>query len=181
QLQSPLLSLPAELRNAIYQHLLHSQTASSSRITSRTHPPYSSNPSPPSDVHTAILRTCRQIHHEATPILYSSANVFTAHPTLLSRLPHLLDPSRPVLMSSCADRISRWRVFVRLDTDARFGRAEARNAFDGCEELTVVAWQAQFGSSDYSALDAFLGVRGVRKARVKGTSDGFARWLEGLM
>ncbi|KAA6416012.1 MAG: hypothetical protein FRX48_00731 [Lasallia pustulata] len=53
----PFLSLPGEIRNIIYEHLL---------IGGRD---ATANP------HTQILRTCKQVNHEATGILYAE-NVF---------------------------------------------------------------------------------------------------------
>ncbi|SLM36869.1 hypothetical protein LPUS_06569 [Lasallia pustulata] len=54
---SPLLSLPAEVRNIIYRHLLIGGRAATAAP------------------HAQILRTCKQINHEATGILYAE-NVF---------------------------------------------------------------------------------------------------------
>ncbi|SLM33677.1 hypothetical protein LPUS_00809 [Lasallia pustulata] len=56
----PFLSLPAELRNVIYRHLLVGGPDT-------TAPP-----------HAQILRTCKQVNHEATDILYAE-NTFNLY------------------------------------------------------------------------------------------------------
>ena len=57
-----------------------------------------------------------------------------------------------------------------------------REAFDGVEELEVEVFRASFEAGCYRALDGYVGVRGVRKARVHGSIEPrFARWLERCM
>lgn len=78
--------------------------------------------------------------------------------------------------------IRRFRIRVRLDADAPFDAASAAASFSGCELLEVEAWQASFmAAGPDAAMRAFEGVRGVGKARVWGSTDGweeYARWLE---
>lgn len=72
---------------------------------------------------------------------------------------------------------------MRLDCDPHFTAEAVNRAFTGVEELTVEVFQAQFGSSDCTVLKLFEGVRGVKKAKVGGSS-GFSvyqGWLESIM
>lgn len=177
---SPLLSLPGEIRNMIYRLLLTSPRLQVlRRILARNHcSPYVLEAIP---VTVAILSTCKQIHTEATPILYTE-NVFTAHPSLLIQMPCLVNPSKPICTPEIGRRIRRWYVAVRLDTDARFKEEEVTLAFSGAEELEVEATEAMFRSAGNGILMLFKGVRGVGTARVHGSvADDFARWLESSM
>ncbi len=55
-------------------------------------------------------------------------------------------------------------------------------AFSGVEELEVEVFQASYGTSDFSVLELFQGIRGVGRARVFGrVTRGFATWLERCM
>ncbi|KAF2087794.1 hypothetical protein K490DRAFT_18988, partial [Saccharata proteae CBS 121410] len=177
---SPLLRLPAELRIQIYSDLLTSpHIPSLRRLAARNY--FSTSVLPGPAVHTNILCTCRQIFWEATPILYGE-NSFAAHPQLLTKMPFLVDKSRPIVQSSAAQRIRRWSLNVRLDTDPLFSLEDATRAFSGAEEVEIDVWQAQFEACDYSVLRLFEGVRGVGRARVKGSVErGFASWLELVM
>ncbi|KAF2138867.1 uncharacterized protein K452DRAFT_194578, partial [Aplosporella prunicola CBS 121167] len=179
---SPFLRLPAELRNEIYSLLLTSPTIPALQRKAARCTTYSAARAlPRADIHPAILQTCRQIHAEATPMLYGR-NTFAAHPSLLSGLPNLVQPSRPVTAPSVANLIRNWRLAVRLDTDARFSAKDAARAFSGAESLDIEAWQAQFEAADYSVLRLFEEVRGVRRVRVHGSVEPrFARWLELVM
>ena len=57
-----------------------------------------------------------------------------------------------------------------------------REAFDGVEELEVEVFRASFEAGCYRALDGYVGLRGVRRARVHGSIEPeFARWLERCM
>lgn len=175
---SPLLALPAELRNSIWTQLLVVLPSQPRDAKVKSH------------LHPALLRVNRQINTEATPILYG-ANTFTASASLLTGLPSLLTSSRdlrpplfpPIVHPRVTALIRKWFLRVRLDTDPRFDRVQAAEAFSGVEELEIEAFQAMFSSSDYAVLELFEGVRGVGKARVLGSvGDGkYAEWLASCM
>lgn len=175
-----LLALPAEIRNQIYEHLLTSpmlpglrRAICSNHVSSYVLPPLPLTP--------ALLSTCRQIYAEAMPFLYT-LNTFTASPSLLTSMPYLMDPSRPILCPGVSDRITRWYVNLRIDCDPRFTESDVTAAFSGVEELEVEATQAMFRASGNAVLMLFRGVRGVGKAVVQGSVErGFAEWLENSM
>lgn len=172
-LQQPpcLLSLPAELRLEVYAYLLLSRLH---------HVPRHLLPFGPL-LYPAILSTCRLVNAEATALLYAH-NIFTAHSSLLTSLPHHASPQRPLLAPSCVSQVRHWRIVVRLDCDVRFSVEAARRAFNGAETLVVEAEQSMFKGAGYGVLLALEGVRGVKVARVKGGVDpDIARWLEGRM
>ncbi|KAI0400574.1 hypothetical protein F4802DRAFT_619752 [Xylaria palmicola] len=76
------------------------------------------------------------------------------------------------------------RVAVRLDAEPRFSRADAAAQLTGMAEVVVDAWQAEWRDAGAGALRLLEGVRGVRAARVTGSTGGFeayARWLERAM
>lgn len=209
---SPLLALPAELRNAIYTYILvlvPPSTASTAANTAAAAGPKAHGPShlsPPNvtqpRLHADLLRTCRQIHAEATPILYGG-NVFSAHASLLAGLPALLVPPAaastpsgsgpvpralwnrlaPVVHSRPAALIRRFHLRVRLDTDPGFCAAGAEASFGGAAELELDVSQAMFGGCGFGVLALFEGVRGVGRAAVRGSvGDGrYAAWLEESM
>lgn len=178
---SRLLALPAELRTQIWSLLLlHDPTPPPSVL-----PNNSPRPCPS----VALLRTCHQLQHEATPILYGG-NIFAAHGSLLTSLPALLvttHPHRtlgPVTSPRLLRLITRFRLAVRLDVDARFTRRQATEAFSGVAELVVDVFQSMYGSCDFGVLRLLEDVRGVGKAGVVGSvGDGrYAAWLaEGMM
>jgi hypothetical protein len=173
---SRLLLLPAEIRVAIWELVVIHQTSSST--------PKTRNFSPAS-----LLRTCKQVNHETTPILYQ-ANTFLAHPSLLASLPSFLlraQPTRltlpPVTCSRVAKLIRRFFIHVRLDVDPRFSKAQASEDFSDLESLEIEVFQSMYGSCDFTNLQLFEGVRGVGKAVVQGSvGDGnYARWLEACL
>ncbi|UNI19067.1 hypothetical protein JDV02_005284 [Purpureocillium takamizusanense] len=204
------LSLPPEIRLQIYALLLilppyskydlppcdyhHHHNSSSSH----------SSPSPPSqhhhahqqvsqkqhqhqqhDIHPALLQTCRLIHLEASPILYS-LNTFVAHPSLLASFPRLRPRWRggPVREARALARLRRFHLTLRLDCDLPFSRDRAARAFSGADALVVDAVQAVFLGVGCANLRVLEGVRGVGRARVVGSTTGFedyVRWLEGVM
>lgn len=174
--------LPAELRNIIYRLLLTLKLAPHlRRLSITTSRAAGSSSKPPPYVCLNLLATCRQINTEASPILYAE-NTFIAHPNLLTNVPHLLDPGRPLRVPACARRIRRWYIHVRLDTDARFTVDEVQAAFSGAEELVVEASQAMYRAAGNGVLMLFTSVRGVGEAHVFGSvADSFARWLEKSM
>ncbi|KAH8725859.1 hypothetical protein GQ44DRAFT_205405 [Phaeosphaeriaceae sp. PMI808] len=176
QQDSPFFRLPAELRNQIYEELLCPEITPIKQLAQRNH---HLTPTPP--LYPSILSTCRKAHEEATDLLYSTA-VFHAHPSLLASLPHLTSPAAPVLYPSMLAKIRRWQLALRLDTDPQFTMAQATASFSGAEYLEIRVWQSQFGCCDSSVLRLFLGIRGVRVAKVVGSANAeLARWLEGRM
>ena len=79
-------------------------------------------------------------------------------------------------------KIRRWQLTIRLDTDPRFSAEQATAAFSGAEYLEIRVWQSMFDGADCSVLKLFLGVRGVKVAKVGGSAEsGLARWLEARM
>lgn len=177
QTQSPFFRLPAELRNQIYHELLCSNTPSPKQLLQysqeRRHAPQ--------PIYPAILRTCKRIHEEAQDLLYST-HIFHAHPSLLTSLPHLVSPLKPLLAPAAIAKIRRWHVSLRLDTDPQFTAAQATRAFSGAEYLEIHAWQSMFDGCDDGVLRLFMGVRGVGVAKVTGCAEGaVARWLEERM
>lgn len=166
------LRLPGEIRNQIYGLLLIAPPPSTPRQLG-------SNP----PIYPEILRVCRQIHREATDILYGK-NIFIAHYSLLSSLPQLRRWQHPVTSSGLIAMIKRYHIYVRLDCDPRFTVETARDAFTGMEDLTIEVFQSQFGSSDYTVLRLFEEIRGVKRARVFGSVTAFPEyisWLESAM
>ncbi|KAF2468776.1 uncharacterized protein BDR25DRAFT_175385, partial [Lindgomyces ingoldianus] len=184
QLQSPLLRLPAELRNQIYGYLLCPDTSSLSALKSKKNDLAVrgfNETSTSIQLYPGILSTCRKIHGEAHSLLYTT-HIFHAHPSLLASLPHLASKSRPVLYPSVTGKIRRWQISLRLDTDPRFTAQQARAAFSGAEYLEIRVWQAQFEACNWDVLKLFLGVRGVQVARVGGSVDlELSEWLEKVM
>lgn len=187
QSSSPLLSLPPELRNAIWSLVLVHDT---DRETARPLPrsPTLGQALRSERLCASVLRSCKQANKEGTPILYGD-NTFVAHSSLLAALPALLlraSPTRiaaPVKHRRVADMIRRYHVHVRLDTDPRFTRLHAEESFTGVEELEIEVFQSMYGSCDFSVLQLFEGVRGVGKAVVQGSvGDGrYADWLARCM
>lgn len=172
---SRLLLLPAEIRISIWELVvIHHQCSKAPTIKNHNFYPAS------------LLRTCKQINCEATPILYQS-NTFLAHPSLLASLPSFLlrtQPTRltlsPVTHSRVSKLIRRFFIHVRLDVDPRFSTSQATESFSGAETLEIEVFQSMYGSCDFANLQLFEEVRGVGKAVVQGSiGDGnYARWLE---
>ncbi|TKA23186.1 hypothetical protein B0A50_07579 [Salinomyces thailandicus] len=171
QSASALLSLPAELRNAIWTYVL----------VQPLRQPHALCPN--------VLRTCKQANFEGSPILYGE-NTFEAHTSLLAALPSCLlltKPRRitlpPVTHPRVAQMIRRYYMYVRLDTDPRFSQSQTEESFNGAEELEIEVFQSMYGSCDFSVLKLFEGIRGVGKAVVHGSvGDGrYAGWLAEVM
>jgi hypothetical protein len=76
--------------------------------------------------------------------------------------------------------ITRYHIRIRLDNDPNFISTKATEAFTGVEELTIEVFQAQYGGSDYRTLRLFEGIRGVKKARVYGSTTAFPEYVEWL-
>ncbi|CAK1361695.1 hypothetical protein CB0940_02962 [Cercospora beticola] len=177
QSSSPLLSLPSELRNAIYELLLIHDIRYPLHQRRRPHDRFCAN----------ILRTCKQVHAEAAPILYGE-NTFLAHANLLTTLPAFLlfklpnnkTTLPPVLYPSVTKLIKRFFFHVRLDIDSRYTKEQATECFTGLEYLEIEVFQPSYGTCDFTVLKLLEGVRGVGKAVVGGSvGDGnYARWLE---
>ncbi|KAI6090779.1 hypothetical protein F4821DRAFT_227851 [Hypoxylon rubiginosum] len=171
-----LVTLPPEIRHEILKHLLVMPEDAPSP-SSKT---YSQEPGL---IHTAILRANRQLYAEAQPLLYRS-NTFLVHNTLLTELPQLRRSYRPVLSEDAAAQIERFHVSVRLDAEPGYDRAAATRHLSGKEEVVLEAAQSTFQGAGPEVLTLFEGVRGVRRARVVGSTEGFedyARWLERAM
>ncbi|KAI8952476.1 hypothetical protein F4801DRAFT_540969 [Xylaria longipes] len=201
-----LLNLPPEIRLEIYAHLLtvpsHSQRSPplspSSAISTPSSSSSSSSPSPAPfftrqvpfyPLHPNILRACRQLHAECTPVLYSS-NTFLAHTSLLTTFPSFFSPSHPrkayapIRSASLASLVTRYRLRLRLDAEPQFERDGVTAQFSGKSEVVIEVWQAEWRGAGPDALRLFEGVRGVRTARVTGCTSGFeayAQWLERAM
>ena len=168
--------LPAELRNEVYKELLCAGTLPLSKLAEHPGSTYKHEA-----IHPAILSTCRKIHDEAADLLYATP-VFNAHPSLLTSLPHLTSFAKPVVCPSVLQKIRRWHLTIRLDTDPRFTTAQATAAFSGAEFVRIHVWQSMFDGCDASVLQLFTGVRGVKVARVSGSADAeLSRWLEKSM
>jgi hypothetical protein len=174
--QQPLSDKPSPVYTLCLTNLTLHQLQ---RLTTRNH--LSAYLLPPLNLTPSLLRTCRQIHAEALPILYGH-NTFCAHPTFLTSIPFLLTNTRPVTCAANIRRIKRWYVQVRLDTDAGFSRAQISHAFSGAVELEVEVWHAMYAAADLTVLRLFEGVRAVRRARVGGGVErSYAAWLESVM
>lgn len=181
-----LLQLPPELRNHIWRLLLLQdiQTKRGSHWhsisdASKRRARFCAN----------VLRTCKQVHSEATPILYGE-NVFSAHRNLLATLPSFVlhlssDPvcCPPVTNARVTKLIRRFHVFVRLDTDPRYSMRQVEESFNGVEELHIDVFQSMYGSCDFSVLKLFEGVRGVGKVVIEGSLGDrkYADWLAAVL
>ncbi|KAK5109268.1 hypothetical protein LTR62_007142 [Meristemomyces frigidus] len=184
QSTSRLLALPAELRTAIWTLLLvHDIDHEASIPINQLPVDYATQRQ---RVHATILRTCKQANAEGTPILYGE-NIFSAHASLLATLPYFLlrhTPTQvishtPITTARVAAFIRRYYIHVRLDVDPRFTRLQVEESFMGVAELDIEVFQSMYASCDFSVIRLFEGVRGVKKAVVRGSvGDGkYAEWL----
>ena len=108
--------------------------------------------------------------------------MFQAHPTFLTDSTFALDPSRPIGNAQLIAQIRRFHIRVRLDCDPYYKPEAVRKTFSGLDDLQIEIFRSSFGLCGYEALDGFLGVRGVSRARVYGSVDPiYARRLEELM
>ena len=169
QRNSAFLTLPAELRNAIYALLLKApaHVKQSRRVATRGL--CSDYILPPLDLCPALLQTCKQIHNEAASVLYG-ANQFASHPSLLTALPYLMSPRQPITEGPGRWKIKRWYIYLRLDVDVRFTAEKLEQAFSGAEELEIEYFQPAYGYGDNGTLKLFEGIRGVGLAKVVGGS-----------
>ena len=186
QPQCLLLQLPPEIRNQIWDLLLVQNIRLKRGIQYHTIPESSRKQL---RFCANVLRTCKQINAEGTPILYGE-NVFSAHRNLLATLPSFVlhmssDPvcCPPVTNARVAKLIRRFHVYVRLDTDPRYSPRQVEESFNGVEELHIDVFQSMYGSCDFSVLKLFEGVRGVGKVKVDGSLGDrrYAEWLARLI
>ena len=189
QPQCRLLSLPAELRNHIWQFILVHNTKSAALLPAHLFPGAPASARKTSRFCANVLLTCKQINAEGTPILYGE-NTFSAHSSLLASLPCFLLLERPnklllgpVKSQRMQKLIRRYSLFLRLDTDPQFTKRLAEESFTGAEELRIDVFQAMYASSDFSVLRLFEGVRGIGKVNIDGSlGDGkYAEWLTNTM
>ncbi|KAJ3484896.1 hypothetical protein NLG97_g6945 [Lecanicillium saksenae] len=168
--KASFMVLPVEVRLQIYAYLLHL-------------PPITAADPQESRVSAAILRASRQIHGEATAVLYND-NTFVAHPSLLADFPRLRSWYAPVCAAALLPRIRRFQLTVRLDCDLPFDRRRAAAAFSGAEELYVKVTQAAFLGAGYENLRTLEDVRDVQQLAIRGSTTGFedyVEWLSRLM
>jgi hypothetical protein len=178
QKQSVFFLLPAELRNQIYDELLCANAPCPKQLLQYSQQRSHAAPQP---IYPAILSTCKRIHQEAQDLLYTR-HIFHAHPSLLTALPHLVSPLKPLVDAAAIAKITRWHLSLRLDTDPRFMEKQATAAFSGAEYVEIHVWQSMFNGCDEGVLRLFMGVRGVKIARVTGCAQAaLAQWLEERM
>ncbi|KAI0618700.1 hypothetical protein TUN199_09314, partial [Pyrenophora tritici-repentis] len=140
QTDSLFFRLPAELRNQIYEELLCAGTPSSKALATD---PINAVAGKSTPVYPAILSTCKRIHEEAQDLPYTT-HIFNAHASILTSLPHLISPAKPVLNTTHISKIRRWKLNLRLDTDPRFSAKSVTAAFTGAEYLEIHVWQSMF-------------------------------------
>lgn len=178
-LQMPFLflELPGEIRNQILRLLLTHKTPIVTRNAFELSPPKPT----PMDLSPNILLASKRTHAEGLAILYGE-NIFQAHPSYLASILFALDPARTVNSSACLGLIRRFHVRVRLDCDTFYKKEDVRRVFDGADVLEVEVFRSSWGIGGYEALEGYRDVRGVRKARVRGSLPALtARWLEACM
>lgn len=176
-MQSPFLQLPGELRNQILRALLIHRTPIITRSANQLAPPKPTN----LQLCPNILLTSWRTYYEGLSILYGE-NTFQAHPSYLTSMLFAIDPSRTITASFCKELISRFHIRVRLDCDPYYEAEAVKKAFSGAELLEVELFRSSWGIGGYDALEGFMGVRGVRKAKVYGSVGAkFASWLEEIM
>lgn len=188
QLQCLLLSLPAEIRNQIWHYILV-QCRTPILPTHNFQAALANTKTLQSRFCANILKTCKRINIEATPILYGE-NVFAAHPSLLATLPAFslsIRPNKvnlpPVKERRVVNLVKKYYIFVRLDTDAGYSETQVEESFNGCDELEIDVFQAMYGSCDFTNLKRFEGVRGVGRVRIHGSLGDrrYADWLTECM
>lgn len=159
--------LPVEVRLQIYAYLLHLPSLAAA------------DPHQESRVSAGILRASRQIHDEATPLLYTD-NTFLAHPSLLAGFPRLRSWYAPVCAAALLPRIRRFHLTLRLDCDLPYDRQRAAASFSGAEELHVQVTQAAFLGAGYENLRTLEDVRGVQQLTIRGSTTGFESYIAWL-
>ena len=89
-----------------------------------------------------------------------------------------MDPHRLIGSRHLVAKIRRFHIRVRLDCDTYFKPDAIKEAFSGMDVFQIEVFRSSFGLCDYEALEAYAGVRGVKRARVYGSiDDNFAQWL----
>ncbi|KAK4177928.1 hypothetical protein QBC36DRAFT_235489 [Triangularia setosa] len=93
--------------------------------------------------------------------------------------------NQPTIPTCYIPLIRKWRLRVKLDSPPPWSEELIGECFTGARELTLDIWQSSFwGGVGVRTLKGFEGVRGVRKAKVRGMLGGFEgyrSWLEGQM
>ena len=71
---------------------------------------------------------------------------------------------------------------MRLDCDTFYTPGAVGQAFSGAELLEVEVFRSSWAIGGYDALEGFVNVKGVRRAKVHGSIGiRFAQWLERAM
>jgi len=168
---------PVEIRLQILRLLLIHPTAIITRSANKLAPPY-----PVAlNLHPNILLVSKRIYFEGYPVLYQE-NTFQAHPQILKLSVFAIDPARTINAAHCIALIRRWHVRVRLDCDPYYKPETVKMSFDGVEELEIEVFRSSWGIGGYESLEGFVSVRGVRRAKVRGSvGKGFASRLEKVM
>ncbi|EOO02948.1 hypothetical protein UCRPA7_1545 [Phaeoacremonium minimum UCRPA7] len=173
-----LLDLPVEIRLEIYSYLLVTQDYDKLRPVPG---------GPRLSLGTPLLRTCKQINAEATPVLYGS-NLLLADMRRLTKQARLRLRSRPFSDPKMLAMVRRWWLTVPLDVEEPFYEPEdAGAAFANVDEL-VLEFMSSFAGNGAAwrraALRPFEAVRGVKTVRIVGCPaelEVYADWLKRSM
>ena len=170
-------NLPGEIRNQILRLLLTHNTPIVARFANQLAPPKPT----PLNIWPNILLACKRTYDKGITIIYGE-NTFQAHPSYLNCVLFAMDPTRTVISKLCIAMIRRFHLRVRLDCDPFYKPRDVKKAFSGADELELEVFRSSWGLGGYDALEGFVGVREIRKAKVHGSIEpNFARWLEGVM
>ncbi|KAK4695800.1 hypothetical protein P7C71_g2008, partial [Lecanoromycetidae sp. Uapishka_2] len=173
---SPFLDLPGEIRNQILRLLLTHTTRIITRSASQLAPPKPT----PLGLSPGVLLASWRTYYEGLSILYGE-NTFQAHPSYLTSIVFAMEPTLTVAPHHVS-MVRRFHIRVRLDCDTYYDSEKVKEVFTGADELEVELFRASWGMGGYDSLDGFVGIRGVRRARVHGSvGPKFARWLEDCM
>ncbi|EGS18693.1 uncharacterized protein CTHT_0053000 [Thermochaetoides thermophila DSM 1495] len=148
---------------------IHSSSSSDDECSSSKKIKSSHSPSRwtnPRQIHISILRVCRLINHEATPLLYTK-NLFTPHPVHLTMAPSLYEGpdwfhlARVYHSTSSVPRpipqkwlrhIRRWYLRLQLDAPPQWKPDQVSRALSGAEEITVELFRAGYWCSGRTRL-----------------------------
>lgn len=173
-----LLDLPVEVRLEIYSYLL---------ITSDYHRLQPIMGGPRLSMGTPLLRTCKQIHAEAAPVLYG-CNLLIADIRRLTKQARLRFRSRPFSEPQMLAMVRRWWLTVRLDVEEQeYGPEDASAAFAKADELVLelmTTWSGDGAPWRRAALRPFEAVRGVKSVRIVACPDeleAYVDWLKQSM